>query len=391
MKKLIEKRAALAALLASMLEAVKQEERAFTPEEDTKFSETEAEIAALDRTIEAEKRASGCLSRKTEPEDAGNTVGGDGKSEDDKAKLEERAFLDFVNGRIMEMRSGEQNVTMSNNAAVIPETIANRILDAVVDMCPILKGAEVYHVKGTLKIPKWTKANSTHDVTVGYASEFTPLTADSGKFTSVDLGGYLAGALVLIGKSVINNAAIDVVSFIIRKIAEKVAQFIEGELLGGSGSNAAQGAVKTSNVVTTGTALAIGLDDLIALQAAVKQAYQKNACWTMNNTTFTAIKQLKDGENRPLLQPDVSAEFPYRLLGKPVYLSDNMDSIAANKLAVLYGDYSGLSVNFREDIGIEVLKEVYHTEHAIGIDAWFEFDSKVTDEQKLAVLKIKAS
>ena len=68
-----------------------------------------------------------------------------------------------------------------------------------------------------------------------------------------------------------------------------------------------------------------------------------------------------------------------------------MDGIAANKLAVLYGDYSGLSVNFREDISIEVLREMYHDQHAIGIDCWFEFDSKITDEQKLAVLKVKAS
>ena len=177
----------------------------------------------------------------------------------------------------------------------------------------------------------------------------------------------------------------------IRKIAEKSVEFIEGELLKGSGSSAAQGATKTSNVVTTGTALAIGLDDLIAVQAAVKQRYQKNSCWTMSSNTWTAIKQLKDDNGRPLIEPDSSAEFPYRLLGKPVYLSDNMDEIGGNKLAILYGDYSGLSVNFREDISIEILREAYHAQHAIGIDCWFEFDSKVTDEQKLAVLKVKAS
>lgn len=377
-------RAGLLVILNGLLEAAKTEERAFTEDEEKKFNETEAEIKRLDATIEAEKRAQGISELKI-PEEAP-------KGEQlTKEQLEERAFTDFIIGKITEMRSGEQNVTMANNSAIIPESIAKRILDEVMDICPILAGAEVYHEKGTLKIPKWTKANSTHDVTVNYATEFTPLTADSGKFVSVDLGGYLAGALVLIGKSVINSGAINVTAFIIRKIAEKVAQFLEGELLKGSGSSAAQGATKTTNIVTTGTALVINLDDLISLQAAVKQAYQKKACWTMNSKTWTLIKQLKDTNNRPLIEPDVSSEFPYRLLGKPVYLSDNMDDVGANKLAVLYGDYSGLSVNFREDIGIEILREAYHTQHAIGIDAWFEFDSKVTDEQKLAVLKVKAS
>ncbi len=383
MKNLIERRAGLVALLNSMLEAVKTENRAFTDEETKKFDETEAEIKQLDATIKAEERAKGISDLKV-PEKAPK---GEQLTQE---QVEERAFADFITGKITEMRAGEQNIDWTNGASTVPTSIAKRIIDEVVDICPILAGAEVYHEKGTLKIPKWTKANSTHDVTVAYATEFTPLTADSGKFASVDLGGYLAGALVLVGKSVINSSAVNVTQFVIKKIAEKVAQFLEGELLKGSGSSAAEGAVKTTNVVTTGSAGAIALDDLIALQAAVKRVYQKNACWTMNNTTFTAVKQLKDGENRPILQPDASSEFPYRILGKPVYISDNMDDIAANKLAVLYGDYSGLSVNFREDIGIEILREAYHTQHAVGIDAWFEFDSKVTDEQKLAVLKIKS-
>lgn len=385
MKKLIELRNKKKAELQAMLDKAKAEERAFTTEETAAFDALEAEIKSLDATIKAEERAQG-ITEIHAPEATPKT------EQLTQEQLEERAFTDFINGKITEMRSGEQNVDWTNNSgAIIPTTIAKRIIDAIVDICPILAGAEVYHEKGNLKIPKWTKANTTHDVTVGYATEFTPLTADSGKFTSVDLGGYLAGALVLVGKSVINNAAVNVTEFVIRKIAEKAAQFLEGELLKGSGSSAAQGAVKTTNVVTTVTAGAVGLADLIALQAAVKQAYQKKACWTMTPATFTAIKQLTDGQNRPLLEPDVSSEFPYRLLGKPVYLSDNMDEIGGNKLAILYGDYSGLSVNFREDISIEILREAYHTQHAIGIDCWFEFDSKVTDEQKLAVLKVKNS
>lgn len=385
MKNLVEKRTQKKAELDALLEKAKTEVRAFTDAENAQFAALEAEIQQLDATIKAEERAMNISEKHVPlPENKPEQL--------TQEQIEERAFTDFLNGKIAEMRGGEQNVDWSNNnGAIIPTTIAKRIIDAVVDICPILAGADVYHEKGVLKIPKWTKANSTHDVTVGYATEFTPLTADSGKFTSVDLGGFLAGALVLIGKSVINNAAINVTEFVIRKIAEKAAQFLEGELLKGSGLSAAQGAVKTSNVVTTGTALTVGLADLIALQAAVKQAYQKKACWTMSPATFTAIKQLTDGQNRPLLEPDVSSEFPYRLLGKPVYLSDNMDEIGGNKLAVLYGDYSGLSVNFREDIGIEILREAYHTQHAIGIDCWFEFDSRITDEQKLAVLKIKAS
>ena len=45
MKKLVEKRAVLKALLESMLATIKQEERAFTEDETKKFDETEANVS----------------------------------------------------------------------------------------------------------------------------------------------------------------------------------------------------------------------------------------------------------------------------------------------------------------------------------------------------------
>lgn len=383
MKKLIEKRAVLKAMLEKMLETAKVEERAFTDEENVKFTETENEIKALTATIEAEERAKGISDM---PVPAVAPV-----QDEDKKAVEERAFYNYIMGKAVEMRAGEQNMTVAGNGDVIPETIANRIIDTVKDICPILAGADIYRVKGTLKIPKWTKANTSHDITVGYASEFTELTADSGKFTSVELGGYLAGALTLIGRSVENNSVFNVVEFVIRKMAEKIAEFLENELLKGSGSSAAEGALNTSNAVTAADDVTISFDDLIKLQSAIKTVYQRNACWTMNNNTFTAIKLLKDGEGRPMIQTDATKEFPYTLLGKPVYLSDSMPDIAASASPILYGDYTGLSVNIRENISIEVLREKYATQHALGVVAWFEFDSKITDEQKLAKLVMAAS
>lgn len=380
LKALMEKRAALQATMDGLITAAETETRAMTEEEVAQFDAAEAEIRAIDETIAREDRARGIEPTPTAPD-----------AVEERAADEERVFADYVLGRVSELRAGEQNMTMGNNGAIIPTTIANRIIKAVRDRCPILAGATIYNVKGTLKVPVWGKANSTHDITVGYQAEFTELTADSGKFTSVDLGGYLAGALTLIGRSVENNGAFDVVTFIVNQMAEEIAVWIEGQLLNGTGSNAAQGALATGTTMTAAGAAAITADELIELQSKIKQAYQARACWTMHPDTFVAIKKLKDGNNRYLLQDDVTGEFPYRLLGKPVYLSDNMPKLAAGAKAVLYGEYSGLSVNIRENISIQVLREKYATQHAIGVVAWFEFDSKVTDNQKLAVLAMKSA
>lgn len=380
LKALLERRVELQNQMDALVTAADTEERAMTEEETTQFDAAEAEIRAIDETVAREERARDLES----PAAPTGTV-------EERAAAEEQAFADYVLGRVSELRAGEQNMTMANNGAIIPTSIAERIIKAVKDRCPILAGATVYNVKGTLKVPVWGKANTTHDIAVGYQTEFTEITADSGKFTSVDLGGYLAGALTLIGRSVENNGAFSVVNFIVEQMAEEIAVWIEGQLLAGTGSSAAQGALNTTTGLTAAGAAAITADELIELQSKIKQAHQGNACWTMHPDTFTAIKKLKDGNNRYLLQDDVTGAFPYRLLGKPVYLSDNMPSMAAGAKAVLYGDYSGLSVNFRENISIQVLREKYATQHAIGVVSWFEFDSRVTDHQKLAVLTMKAS
>lgn len=381
LKALMEKRAEQQKIMNDLVSAADTEKRAMSEEETAQFDAAEKEIRAIDETIAREERARKVENREYhEPDTA-----------EERAAKEEQEFADYVLGKVSEMRAGEQNMTMANNGAIIPTTIANRIIKAVKDRCPILARATVYNVKGTLKVPVWGKANTTHDIAVGYQTEFTEITADSGKFTSVDLGGYLAGALTLIGRSVENNGAFSVVDFIVNQMAEEIAVWIEGQLLTGTGTSAAQGALNTTTTLTTAGAAAITADELIELQATVKQAYQPNACWIMAPATFTAIKKLKDGNNRFLLQDDVTGEFPYRLLGKPVFLSDNMPTIAAGAKTVLYGDCSGLSVNFRENISIEVLREYYATKHAIGVVAWFEFDSKVTDNQRLAVLVQKSA
>lgn len=312
---------------------------------------------------------------------------------ENREQQELRSFADFIRGNATQMRAGEQNFNLSNNGALLPTSIAARIIEAVRDMCPILAGADVYHVSGTLKIPVYGKANSTHDIAVGYGADFTELTADAGAFTSVDLTGYLVGALSLVGRSLLNNADIDLVSFVVRKMAESISVFVEHELLVGTGASNSHctGALSTTNTMAAGSATAITADNLIDLQTKVKQAFQSKAVWTMHPNTWSAIKKLKDKNDRYLVQDDITGEFPFRLLGKPVHLSDNMPVIASGAKAVLYGDYSGLSVNIRENMTVEVLREKYATQHAVGVVAWMELDSKVSDPQKLATLVMSAS
>ena len=246
-----------------------------------------------------------------------------------------------------------------------------------------MEKSEKYNVKGKLEIPYYP-ANSATQITVAFATEFTDLASSTGNFTTIELSGYLAGALTKISKSLINNVEFDIVGFIVKRMAYDIARFIEKNLLGkGGGSIAGLGGA--TNVTTKA---AVTADDLITFQGTVKDIYQANAIWIMSPATRDAIRLLKDDVGRYLLNDDVSAPFGKTLLGKPVYVSDNMDDIASGKKVIYYGDMSGLATKFSEEMHVEVLRELYAAQHAIGVVGWVEFDAKVQDQQKIACYKI---
>ena len=305
------------------------------------------------------------------------------KEVEERALDEEKAFADYIRG-VVNQRDTAYNMTLTDNGAVIPTTIANRIIKKVYDICPILERSTKYNVKGKLELPYYNE--STQAITVAWHNEFEELTSNVGKLSSIELTGYLAGALTLVSRSLINNSQVDIVAFVVDRMAYDIARFIEKVLLNGDGSVAGLTGVTLTTTAASGTA--VTANELIETQGLVKDVFQENAIWIMSPATRTAIRELKDNYGRYLLQDDISLPFGKSLLGKPIYVSDNMPDMEAGKVAIYYGDMRGLATKFSEDINIQVLREKYATQHAIGVVGWLEFDSKVEDVQKIAKVKM---
>ena len=377
LKALLEKRNKKVEELQSIVDKAKEETRAMTKEEKDKFDTLEQEIKDLDATIEAEKRARDYEIKDNDKQD---------EKAEERAEAEERAFANYIRG-VVEERAGVDptvpNLTVDNNGAVIPTSIANKIIKKVYDICPIYQLATRYNVGGTLTIPYYDE--SSRAITMVYANEFTDLESTSGKFDSIVLKGFLAGVLTKISKSLINNSQFDIVSFVVNKMAESIGRWIEKELLNGS-TGKIEGLSTVTQKIPAASSTAITADDLINLQEAVPDTYQANAIWIMNKATRTAIRKLKDGDGTYLLNKDATARWGYTLFGKDVYVSDNMPGMEAGKTAIYYGDMSGLAVKLSEEMNIEILREKFATQHAVGVVGWLEMDSKVENAQKIAAL-----
>lgn len=373
-KGLVEQRTELLADMNKVVEDAKAETRILTDDEEKRFKEIKGKIEKIDITLKAieEERAL----QDFKPVD---------NNKETTEQLEERAFANYIKG-VMETRT-EVNLTTGDNGAVIPKSIANKIIKKVYDISPIYQLATRYNVGGTLTIPYYDE--ETNAITTAYASEFTELESTSGKFGSIELKGYLAGALTKVSRSLLNNSNFDLVSFVVTAMAESIARFIEKELLKGT-TEKVTGLSTAKQKVTAASATALTADELIDVQEGVPDTYQGSAIWIMNKATRTAIRKLKDKDGNYLLNKDVSAKWGYTLLGKDVYTSDNMDAMAANKTAIYYGDMSGLAVKLSEEVNIQVLREKFATQHALGVVGWVELDSKIENEQKISRLVMAA-
>jgi HK97 family phage major capsid protein len=390
-KALVEKKNDLVVRAEAILNDAETNKRELTDAEAQELAEIRDDVRKIK---EALKIAEEIHEEKKELKEEGEALDARACGEDKKREAEQkakeeaetRAFDAYLRGTVLNQRDSE--LDKGTNGAVIPTTIANKIISKVYNICPILERSTKYNVKGKLVVPYYDE--DTNSITVSYANEFEDLTSNVGSFDKIELDGFLAGALTLVSRSLIRNSDFNLVDFVVEKMAYAIKRFIEHELLIGTVGKVT-GLSTLTNGITAGSATAITADEVVQLHDAIKDDFQANAIWIMSPATRTALRTLKSTTGYYLLNDDLSSPFGSTLLGKPVYVSDNMPNMGAGNVAIYYGDMRGLATKFSENMEIEVLREKYATQHAVGVVGWLEFDSKVEDNQKIAKLTMKAN
>lgn len=392
-KGLIEKKNDLITRAEEILGDAEKNKRELTDDEAQELAEIRDDVRKIKEALKIHDEIK---EEKKELKEEGADAMADEKALNEAACKEEserRAFEAYVRGVVNERAAGDGALTKAANGAVIPTTIANKIIAMVYNICPILEKSTKYNVKGKLVVPYYDE--DTNAITVNYASEFEELSSNVGNFDKIELDGFLAGTLTLISRSLINNAQFNIVDFIVERMAYAIKRFIENQLLNGyaattSASAGVTGLSTLNHTITAAATTAITADEVVRLHDAIKDDFQANAIWIMSPATRTALRTLKSSTGYYLLNDDISTPFGTSLLGKPVYVSDNMPDMAAGKTAIYYGDMRGLATKFSEEMSIEVLREKYATQHAVGVVGWLEFDAKVEDAQKIAKLVMAA-
>lgn len=372
LKKMREKRNEIIAAMEAVVNAAAAEERSLTDDEITAYNGRRDELTRIDATIAALENVRSA-ERNEEHQPEGN----------EKLTPEERSFVSFLRGEIRV----DVNTIKTNAGAVIPTTVADRIVEYVKNVSPIAEYATRYEGIGKITIAYEDDANA---LSASYVEDLESADATAQKLTSVSLEGYKIRVPVKVSQQLLDNSQVDLIAYLVRRIGDALAAKIEREFLIGTSGKVEGLAGGVKQTVTAASATAVTTDELIDVQDAVPDIYQANSIWIMHPKTRTAIRKLKDGENRYLLNLDLNTKWGYSLLGKPVYASDAMPEPAAGAKTIFYGDMSGLACIIR-GLRVRVLNERFADVDAVGIFGFAEIDAKIENTQKISVLTMKAA
>lgn len=195
----------------------------------------------------------------------------------------------------------------------------------------------------------------------------------------------------------LEDASVDVGAWLERKIGEKFARAEATGFVTGDGLKKPRGFLTYSNGTTRGTleqinsgsAAAVTFDGLIRVVGSLKEPYHPGAQWLMRRATEMEVMLLKDGNGQYLWRPSLEAGKPSTLLGYTVRHAADMSALAANALAMAFGNFkAGYTIVDR--LGVSVLRDPYSSKPFVEFYARKRVGGDVTNFEAIKIHKIAA-
>lgn len=186
----------------------------------------------------------------------------------------------------------------------------------------------------------------------------------------------------------IQDSAIDVVNFVVNRLATRLARITNRHYTVGTGTAQPFGLMAratSGKVGLTGQTLTVTYDDLVDLEHSVNSAYRRGAAFMMNDTTVRTVRKIKDTTGRPIFTPSYdeggSAGAFDRLLGRPLVVNDDVAAMAANARSIAFGQLSQYKI--RDVAGSVIMRRFDDSAFAlngqVGFCGWMRTGGNLLD------------
>lgn len=314
-----------------------------------------------------------------------------------RAEEDERAIKAFERYLRTGAKATLQEGTASEGGYLVPARYSNQIVTALKDMSILrMAGARVLRVSGSdsFKVPTVTSTAAAVLTSENQAFDEAEPT-----FAEIEFKPYKYTRLAKVSDELLLDSRFDVVDqVLIPDYAQAFAAAENQAFTLGTGSSQPQGLVAGATQLTdTGTSQAFGADDVITLYHKLNYLYRQRAVWLMHDLTAKVVRTFKDATSGQYLwQPGLQAGTPDRLLGRPVYTLNVMDSLTgssgqtAGKKFLAFCDPAYFWI---VDFGLESIRrldELYASMGQVGFRAYRRVDSHIMLQEAIQVMKVKA-
>lgn len=286
------------------------------------------------------------------------------------------------------LRNTMSTTTNSEGGYTVATDVATQVLDALKKFGGMRAVAEVLRT---------AQGNPMNFPTSDGTSEEGEIVDQNASASDLDIAfGVIAlvvykysSKVVTVPIELIQDSSVDIVSFVVARLATRLGRITNKHFTIGSGTNQPTGIVTAAGagkVGTTGQTATVLYDDLVDLQHAVDPGYREmgNAGFMMADATLKVVRKIKDGNGRPIFVPGYETGTPGgapdSLLGSKITINQHMATPAANAKSILFGDISFYKI--RDAMEIEVQRftdSAYAKKGQVGFLAWLRSGGNLTD------------
>lgn len=308
-----------------------------------------------------------------------------------------RASEEYHKAAIDALRSGMRRVsdvlvegTDANGGFLVPAEWDERLIEKLEEENIMRALGTVITTSGERKINV-----AASKPAASWVEESGEIPFSDAAFSQVILDAYKLSVAVKVSEELLADNAYDLEGFLINAFAQAIGHAEEEAFLTGDGKGKPTGVLDAASGgetgITTAKPDAITADEILDLIYKLKRPYRTKAAFITADSTLASIRKLKDATGQYLWQPALTAGEPDRLLGYPVYTSQFVPAVAADKPVMAFGDFSYYNIGDRGVRSFARLNELFAVNGQIGFVSKERVDGKLVLPEAVQIMRTGAN
>ena len=390
-----EKRAKLWDSTKAFLDSRRNENGLLSAEDTATYEKMEADVVSQGKEIDRLERQAVLDLELSKPTTTAITNKPSQHQETEKtgraSSAYKAAFWKAMKSKnVFEVHNALQVSTDTEGGYLVPDEFERTLIEALEEENIFRQLATIITTSsGDRKIPVVATKGSA-----SWVDEEGAIPEADDAFGQVSIGAYKLATIIKVSEELINDSVFNLEQYIAKEFGRRIGVKEEEAFFIGDGTGKPTGIFNATGGagvgVTTASASAITIDEIMDLFYSLKSPYRKNAVFVTNDATVKSIRKLKDGNGQYLWQPSVTAGQPDTILNRPLKTSAYVPGIAAAAKTIAFGDFSYYWVADRQGRSFQRLNELYAATGQVGFKATQRVDGKLILAEAVKVLQMKA-